>query len=493
MFASIIVSLYPKPNNYEKISPPPRNNGLRRNALVSICFLTLAFTACQREVKQVNQPAETVTASNSFTALRLQQIAAITQEVMRDASIEADFRKALLKKSAGKPGEEESIYFREITQERFTYAQTFYRAFKKRYMEIFNSGAYPNADRFTAVTEAIQKEIASGGSSNPNMRSLCAASSEYDYVFWTDNGTQIYFPYSENFDRSTETPSFAYDPGDDRLNIPVSKTLSNGRTTSVSADEAYVQLHPVYVINQGPDEAFRCGMIDSVPPPPPSITCRKLDYNTISDAVDDRYVVSSTMPKINLTKNYRSWFGGGNYLKLYQAYTVPHNLNIDPSTGQLPVGDTSRLIYNTGKIKRKYTGDVNHSEHWVDFNQVWSGDWRLMQYNHVMILAYQGGFLSGGLGKINYEVTAGLKWDTLSKRYLPSFNIGAKVSGTLDLDGKWFSDGTVDITRRDMLSHVWGDNFGLGTAKSIGLDPINEWSVRPCGHMNFYFAHTICY
>lgn len=150
---------------------------------------------------------------------------------------------------------------------------------------------------------------------------------------------------------------------------------------------------------------MRCAALDSTPPPP-QIRCYQLNYNTFSDAVDDRYVVSNTIPKINITQNYRSWVGGGNYIRLYQAFAVPRNFTIDPATGLPPAADTNRLVVETAKIKRKYENE------WIDFNQIWSGDWRLIQHDHAMAIAYQAGWFSNGITTIDYSVNAGVKIDT---------------------------------------------------------------------------------
>src|SRR6185436_4899157 len=86
-----------------------------------------------------------------------------------------------------------------------------------------------------------------------------------------------------------------------------------------TVDERYAEDNPVFVINF---EEIVTGTDDTQdpPPPPPVYGCNWLTYNTFSDVLDDRYVISAHMPKIKIIKQFRSWIGGSNYLTLLQCY-----------------------------------------------------------------------------------------------------------------------------------------------------------------------------
>lgn len=328
---------------------------------------------------------------------------------------------------------------------------------------------------------------------------------QYDDMFLTEEGTQIYFPYSENFPNVTETPAIAHDPGYDIDEAIAHIYSGNQPPRPILVNEDYAELHPLYVINLGPladngemillGEAFADYLPpipnppppSNTPPPSPRTTCYSLTYNTRNDAVDDKYVVSNVIPKIKLTKNFRSFLGGGNYLRLYQVYAIPVNLSVDPYKGTLAVGtNPNREVHQTSKIKRKYKNK------WRPFGQLWSGDWKMIQHDHAMAYAYQGGFASGGTGKIKYKIGAGIKYDAAKKKWVPSFDANVSLEGEISLKGKWFlADGTDYISRRDMLAHLVNDNFGLGTALEAGEE--TAWTIRKSGSIKYYFKDAICY
>lgn len=474
---------------------------------------SLADTLSQSDQKKSNKLPDTPELLEK--SLRLEQISIITGEVFRDKSIEREFRSLVTRIAVNFKNEDEAIYFRQIVDGRiYGTGQEFCQKFKSKYLAIFNSGKYFNSQKFSVITAKIKGREASLSYSRNSLKSnsetkqvlgITSQPDVYDDLFMLDNGTQIYFPYSENFVNTNEEPSITYDRGYDIEDV-VAYQFSDTEDIpfEIWANESYAQNHPVYVINEGPVDylgyPILLGGADLPPvpnpspsptptPPPPVAQCYSLNYNTISDAVDDRYTVSNSIPRINITSNYRSWLGGGNYIKVYQIYTIPKDLSVDKDKGTLAVQDTSRLIIETGKIKRKYAGNWDYA-----IGLIFNSDWRLIQFNNVMAIAYQGGWFTNGLGDIDYSITAGLKYDNTTNTWKPSFDGSVTTSGKINLSGKWFLDGTDYISRRDMLSHVVGNAFGMGVANQISeANEIYPWTIRKCGRVCYYFKNAICY
>ena len=124
----------------------------------------------------------------------------------------------------------------------------------------------------------------------------------------SSNGVQIYFPYSSNFIGSTAIIATTNYPlvEADTVTAYLPPTVARKVPWPFKADDDYAFSHPVYVLNFA-NNAERT--MDQTPPPPVA-TCQDMTYNTIGDVIDDKYVVSVSIPKIKLTRNYRSWVWG---------------------------------------------------------------------------------------------------------------------------------------------------------------------------------------
>ncbi|MBC7720446.1 MAG: hypothetical protein H7068_00385 [Pedobacter sp.] len=493
--------------------------------MLAVALIITTFLSCKKQDSQADDLSLTkVTKTNKLPdtpellekSLRLEQISIITGEVFRDKNLQNEFRNLVIRIAVNFKKEDEAIYFKQIVDGAiYNTGRSFCEKFKLKYLEIFNSGNYFNASKFKTVTEKIKshdvslnysRNNAKGEFSTKQVLVIGSNGNIYDDLFMLANGTQIYFPYSENFINSTEEPSLTYDRGYDIEDV-IAYQFSNTQDTpfEVWTNEHYSQQHPVYVINEGPvdylGDPILLGGPDLPPvpnpsplptptPPPPVAQCYTLNYNTLSDFVDDRYVVSNSVPRINILENYRTWLGGGNYIAIYQIYTIPKDLSVDKDNGTLAVKDTSRLINDKDlKIKRKYAGNWGY-----EIGFLFNGDWRLLQFNNAMAIAYKGGWFTNGLGDINYSITAGLKYDPATSKWKPSFEGSISTSGKINLSGQWFLDGTDYISRRDMLSHVVGNAFSMGVATDIGeAHETYPWTLRKCGRVMYYFKDAICY
>ncbi len=457
----------------------------------------LFFQSCQKEVNRPKDLLTTETADEDLK-LRLEQATMITGTVMTDTSIAFAYKRAVLDRVAKDSNDDEAISMKEIVADAAV-CKSFSKVFKEKYLALFISRKYYNSEKYDVITNRIL------GKSNASRLNLGANRTDASAlppalnidsaeVFMTSESVQIYFPYSDNFTTDTRAPYFTYYPLDSQNVLTGYKTfktivMPDGSSQTIPfgtfmANEDSAYNHAIYVLNFGDPAYVR---VATSTPPPPAATCTNLTYNTLSDSVDDRYVISCSMPKIRLMQNIRSWVGGSNYLSLGQAYTIPVKLDVNPTDGSLAVKDTNRLIRPDFPIKRKYV----RKGWWKDYGEIWSGDWRLIRYNNAMCFSGKAGWLKGTVVNVGYTINAGVQYDTAQRRFKPSFNAGINITGNLKFDAHYWSTGTDYITRRDMLSHVVGDAFGLGVATQAGETV--PYTVRQCGYVRYYFKDYICY
>lgn len=458
--------------------------------ITNFLFLVFFIFSCKRELPaiSVNQKEKE---DPSFIKQRLKQATLIMAATMKEENLANEFNNIIATRIEFNANNDEALSMYSIVHNKFPIASSFSEKFIRIYKEKFFSGNYPNSESFKSVTEKVKEEIAAT-QSNTNAPVNSSSQGPDDIIFMTSDGVQIYFPYSDNFINSRETVAFTYYPLREQEIVTAYKIVDDN-LISFDADDDYAFNHPVYVLNYTGADCILASCpigIDSFPPPPPPpprSTCQTMEYNTVGDYINDLYVVSVAMPKIRLTEQYRSWVGGSNYISLNQLYAIPRNLSIDSTNGSLAVSDTNRVVISRFQIKRKAV----IKKQYVDFGQIWNGDWRLLQYNNAMLISYEGGFLSNTSGGLNFNVNAGIKYDTSQHRWVPQFDAGVDLRVHIDFDKRWKEDGTDYISRRDALAHIVGDTFGNGTALDAG--ETIPWTVRKCGHVLYYFKNVICY
>lgn len=417
---------------------------------------------------------------------RMEQRAIITAWVLKDPQLRSLYMNAVKMKLAANDQHDESVSFDEICTGAEKYAAEFAPAFRRAYLALLQEGNYPRAESF--------KGIPAG---DPSGRISEKLMTEANADFFYNDGAQIYFPYSERFDPGTaDAVTVTYHPLEEVDANEGFRVLGEKETImeTIVVDEQHAETNPTLVINFNEEEGENNSVND---PPPPVYSCSFLQYNTYSDVLDDRYVISVTMPKIKLLRNFRSFIGGANYITLYQCFARPNNMNINPTPALDPITAASRIVCHEYKVRRNKVGQ------WIDFGQVFNDDWRMIQYENPVLLWVKRGWFLNPSGAVDLKIQGGVKLDTIRirrpgqadsfvYRWINSFNAGAGVNLHLDIGHKYQYIGSDYVTRRGMLANCVGDNFGNGTANDAG-DPV-PWTVRKLSDaMLFYFKVRECH
>lgn len=447
---------------------------------LGLAFLTV-LGAWKKEApgnRQTRPPAGK-TAADPDLKKRMEQRAIITAYVLKDAQLRTLYVQAVKAKLASNDQLDESITFDEIAEGTEKYVQDLAPYFRSAYLRVLQQGNYERADEF----RKIQPGALSGRIGTKGM-------TEQDAVFYYNDGAQIYFPYSERFDAGKmDGVAVTYHPLDE-VESNEAFRVSGEKETIVEnfvVDETYVSTNPTLVINFNEEEAENNSAYD---PPPPNYRCNFLMYNTYSDVIDDRYVISVTMPRIKLLRNFRSFIGGANYITLYQCYAKPNNMEINPSPALDPITADKRVVCHEVKVRRNKVGQ------WIDFGQIFNDDWRMIQYENPVLLFVKRGWFLNPTGAVDLKIQGGVKLDTIRirrpgqadtfvYRWINSFNAGASANLHLDIGHKYQYIGSDYVTRRGMLANCIGDNFGNGTALDAGDN--TPWTVRRLSDAVLYY------
>lgn len=473
------------------------------NLLPAICFLLL-LGSCQKEVYQLPEKPETpklqLTQTQKDLKDRLEQRALITATVMRDAQMVKLYAQAVKDKLKANKQNDETITFEEILKEKPAYLKNFAENFKEKYSEIFYNHNYFRAYKFPTPTK-------------PSGNNLTGTIG--DDLFTDADGTQIYFPYSENFTiADLDTVAITYDPLQDIENVDAYKEMNIPDSMEIFiANEEYAKEKPTFVLNVDVDYTPGGTQSPDSVPPPPGFACNFLTTNTFADMYNDNYVVSAHIPYLRLLKNFRTWVGGSNILTVQQWYVNPTLVPSNPSPTLPNMNENFRYVFNNLKVLRSEVGK------WKQVNQIWNDDWRLVQYNNPMVAFAKKGWFYNANGDFTGQISAGLKLDTIRNasgtitgyRWIPSFNSNVSVSFNAHMGSQWDLLGTDYISRRGLLANCVGNNFSAGTATAaprlamlfnplrietvydVFLDP-TAYSIRQLGDSyQYYFKVRECH
>lgn len=447
-------------------------------------FFLVGNIAWKSKTPGIKNNADSTIINSADLKLRMEQRAILTTAAFNDKSLLHLYVEAVRAKVADNPQNDEAITFDEIATELPEYLGDFARAFKSSYNTLLG-GTYFSSDKF--------RDLVAG---EPSGHITLDEIHVYDEAFYKNDAAQIYFPYSEDFadvDYNTVNPTVAYHPLEEPESVNAFKVINEeGIIDSIMVDEAYIQKNVTFGINFN-ESGERVLPLD---PPPPIYTCNFLTYNTYSDVLDDRYVITATMPKIKLIANFRTWIGGTNKFTMYQCFAKPNNMGINLSPALDPITADKRAVVNEYQVKRRR---VSRSE-WVDFGQIYNDDWRLIQYDNPMLIFSKQGLLASPNGNFTAKVGGGLKLVEIKNaagvitgyQWVPSFDINANAEINVHIGNQWKYQGSDYISRRGLLANAVGDNFANGDATQAG--EATPWAVRKINDvMLYYFKVRECH
>lgn len=290
---------------------------------------------------------------------------------------------------------------------------------------------------------------------------------------------EIYLPYQEeyNWDDVTQVtltwhPLVREDWNEGNLmdiaNI-ASKTAQVGAVPVGVVNDAYAASNPTIIVK--PIDPYGGGIggggTGGFQPTTRWVTTN-LDYTVITE----KDVLSTFIPKIRLTQNYRHLFGGSSRIDIYR---VSGDINLDSNGNIIPSASQFRLKYEF-KISRR---DVR-KKIWKTVNIIWDDDWDVHENTEAFVLISKQGFLSGSHLTVKGKVNIGYD----SKTNKATFNSTNSIDYTIKTQGRRVLRYNNQVSRRGALSNVVGDN-GAGTINDNGVD----YTVRTANELLYYFKH----
>jgi hypothetical protein len=334
---------------------------------VVLVAIVLISSSCSKEVPSNPdlQSPNGLSPENMAIKSRLEQRALITTTVMKDNEIVKLFVKAVKNKIAAGKMNEEAITFKEILDEQPAYVSDFAKKFKEKFGEIYYAHNYFRANKFPIPLLPIP--TTKNGASTANGQF-------YNDLFSDNDGSQIYFPYSENFSQvDILSPAITYFPLQEVEDVEAYQNDENDDDNVLTfiANELYAKNNPTFVLNINEIGNIKSPLIDNTLSDPSNrLQNRRIENNVLSDTLDDKYVLSVYIPKVKLLKNFRTWLGGSNFFVMVQCYAKPNYLVVNPQPTLNPIGVNERYVCKDFKIRRKYVGD------WVDCNLIYNDDWK---------------------------------------------------------------------------------------------------------------------
>jgi hypothetical protein len=430
-----------------------------------VCVVLASFVvfaiSCKKEIATDGIRPQGNSLSSSDVGLRskLEQRALITAVVMKDNEMVKLYVQAVKAKITADKMNEEAITFKEIYEEQPAYVSSFAKKFKEQFGQIYYAHHYFRANKFPLPLQPISPTKSGSSSSTGQL---------YNELFSDNDGSQIYFPYSENFaEKEVMHPAITYFPLQEVEDVEAYQSVDKSEDSFITftANEQYAKYNPTFVLNLNEIGIFKGALQDTtlIRPINPS-QCNRLNYNMRADLFDDHYVVSVFIPKVKLLKNFRTWLGGSNFLTMMQCYGKPNNIQVNVQPTLNPVSPFERYVCKDFMIRRKYVNE------WVDFGSIYNDDWKLEQYDNPMVIFSKQGWFYNTNGNISINVSGGLRIDTvrnstgiLGYQWVPSFNAAGSATINFNLGNQYEYRGSDYVTRRGLLANIVGDNFGNGT------------------------------
>lgn len=498
---------------------------MRKQKISFLLFLLVFIYSCKKD----SLTSEQITPDKEFkldtikTELkeRLKLVTLLTHDVFEsNKSLKKEYVRLFNSDKVLKS--KESIYFSDLIGKGKLANTNFAKTFIQSVINKFESERFAGAEKVKSTIQRLKNEI------NLKKTSISVESDDFaeTVVLLPYLGSHIYFPFSEDFPNvDMQTTYYCYDPIDDNAtSIEVFKNEGGIILNQIApGGDSWAQAHPTIVIKvddliagnhltnyrtspctQGnfftelcQNELYQIATPDSItpPPPPPSVVYNgPLPYNISPSAyntIDDRYLLSASLPRIRLMKNLRPHFwNGGNDLSLYRGNARIANPNF--ADFNVAVIDTSMAVFRHFTIGRRDAAN----KRWVYPLVPYTYDWRLVQENNYVALTVLRSWLYFGGADINFNANAGVRFDPLTNTWVPSFDASVNLSGKISLGRVRESfEGENYITRRSFLSNAIGDNFGLGATCDKGVDcGTKNWAIRRIDDkLEYYFKINLTY
>lgn len=440
-----------------------------------------------------------------------------------------------------KSGKDEAIYFKDVIKPSTNILKQFSDGYLEAFANRIETGKFGFSERVGLELKRVREK--GKAKADPNQISLFSTDNwDFDYVLMGHIGSYIHFPYSELYENIANPDIYyAYDPLNPIANQTEVFWHDNNQPYSQweYGEETWAMEHATWVFllddliagnhmdyfefspcANGEFLGYLCEnelltsrepeiQLDSVPPPPnPSYNgplqnnIPPFAHSTISN---DKYLLSATIPRIRLKGNVRFGFWSGpNRISMYRGnarIANPYRQNFSEA-----ILDTSLPVFREISISRNSARNWN----WNGCDAVYTNQWRQEQVDNHIVVTYVASWLYFAGADIDFQATAGVKWDTsmvqrtvivngqsititTQKGWVPQFDASAKVSGKISIRKREKVLGEIPLSRASFMAQAIGNNFGLGTCANTGASQCEkDWSIRAInGSFEYFFRINI--
>ncbi|WP_374505302.1 hypothetical protein [Flavobacterium sp.] len=301
---------------------------------------------------------------------------------------------------------------------------------------------------------------------------------------------EIVVPYLEDFDMdSNKEISVTYDPEvrDDwnfgnKFEFNDNGEIVSGKQVVINDDYAYqnntlfVRSIPDYVLE---DKVY----VSPVPKVATSITSTDpyitpgsqfwLTQNVDHTKISEKDVLLVTIPKIKMNGHLGNMFTS-NLISIVRG-SGDIAINSDPNSGFLA---NSHDVISYFEISKHNARKKN----WVELNATFDGDWDVHEASQqIVFMNHKRNAYNDEDSKLSATVAIGYDKTTNTITYDPKFNLEWKMTSKKNSKIRFHSE----LSRKDVLSHLFGDFFGNGVQTEESKD--KPYSIRSAGMFQYYF------
>lgn len=302
---------------------------------------------------------------------------------------------------------------------------------------------------------------------------------------------EIVVPYLEDFDMETNKEiSVTYDPEvrDDwnignRYEFNDNGEIVSGKQVVINDDYAYenntlfVRNIPDYVLEDkvyvAPIPNVKTSLLATTDPYIAPGSPFWLNQNVDHTKISEKDVLLVTIPKIKMIGHLGNMFTS-NLISIVRG-TGDIATNSDPNSGFLANSHDVISYFEISKHNAK-------KKNWVELNATFDGDWDVHEASQqIVFMNHKRNAYNDEDSKLSATVAIGYDKTTNTITYDPKFNLEWKMTSKKNSKIRFHSE----LSRKDVLSHLFGDFFGNGVQTEESID--KPYSIRSAGMFQYYF------
>lgn len=198
-----------------------------------------------------------------------------------------------------------------------------------------------------------------------------------------------------------------------------------------------------------------------------------LNQNVDHTKISEKDVLLVTIPKIKMIGHLGNMFTS-NLISIVRG-TGDIATNSDPNSGFLANSHDVISYFEISKHNAK-------KKNWVELNATFDGDWDVHEASQqIVFMNHKRNAYNDEDSKLSATVAIGYDKTTNTITYDPKFNLEWKMTSKKNSKIRFHSE----LSRKDVLSHLFGDFFGNGVQTEESID--KPYSIRSAGMFQYYF------